>query len=117
MNMESWEVIDWFNINKFKIPKISYFASIIYSIPPSQIENARDFWLARVIARAKRATLTAENLAILVFINKNNGNKSNKETSQTSRQKKWTTSSRATLMTCKKTLMMWKTSSKKTVKI
>jgi len=30
-----------------------------------------------VIARAKRATLTAENLAMLVFINKNKGFKSN----------------------------------------
>ena len=31
-----------------------------------------------MIARAKRATLTAENLAMLVFINKNKGFKSNK---------------------------------------
>jgi len=31
-----------------------------------------------VIARAKRANLAAENLAILVFINKNKGYKSNK---------------------------------------
>ena len=30
-----------------------------------------------MIARAKRATLTAENLAMLVFINKNKGFKSN----------------------------------------
>ena len=69
--MESYEVMDWFNTNQSNIPTISYFASIIHSIPPSQIENERDFSLAGVIARAKRATLTTDNLAMLVFINKN----------------------------------------------
>ena len=69
--MESYEVMDWFNTNQSNIPTISYFASIIHSIPPSQIENERDFSLAWVIARAKRATLTTDNLAMLVFINKN----------------------------------------------
>jgi len=76
--MESYEVKDWFNLNQSNIPTISYFASIIHSIPPSQIENERDFSLAGVIARARRATLTVENLAMLVFINKNNKYKSNK---------------------------------------
>ena len=46
--MESYEVMDWFNTNQSNIPTISYFASIIHSIPPSQIENERDFSLAGV---------------------------------------------------------------------
>ena len=76
--MESYEVMDWFHENQSNIPTISNFASIIHSIPPSQIENERDFSLAGVIARARRATLTVENLAMLVFINKNNKYKSDK---------------------------------------
>ena len=50
---------------------IAHFASIIHCIPPSQIDNERDFSLAGVIARAKRASFTVKNLAMLVFINKN----------------------------------------------
>jgi len=59
--------MDWFNINQSYIPTITYFASIIHSIS----ENERDFSLAGVIARTKRATSTADNLAMLIFINKN----------------------------------------------
>ena len=44
---------------------------IILSIPPSQINNERDFSLAGVIARARRASFTIKNLSMLVFINKN----------------------------------------------
>ena len=47
--MESYEVMDWFNTNQSNIPTISYFASILHSIPPSQIENERDFSLAGVM--------------------------------------------------------------------
>ena len=71
-------MLGWFQANKSSIPTISNFASIIHSIPPSQIENERDFSLAGVIARARRATSTVENLAMLVFINKNKKYKSNK---------------------------------------
>ena len=55
------EVMAWFKLNKLKIPMLSHLASIIHVIPPSQIENGRDFSLAGVIACAKRATLGAEN--------------------------------------------------------
>ena len=65
------EVMAWFKLNKLKIPMISHLASIIHVIPPSQIENERDFSLAGVIACAKRAALSAENLAMILFINKN----------------------------------------------
>ena len=57
------EMMAWFKLNKLKISMISHFASIIHVIPPSQIENERDFSLAVVIACAKRAALSAENLA------------------------------------------------------
>lgn len=50
---------------------IYQFAQIIFSIPPSQIENERNFSLAGVITRARRASFTVENLSMLVFINKN----------------------------------------------
>ena len=50
---------------------IYQFATLIFGIPPSQIENERDFSLAGVIARARRASLTVENLSMLVFIKKN----------------------------------------------
>ena len=73
--MESYEVMDLFNTNQSYILTISYFASIIHSI----FENERDFSLAGVIARAKRATSTADNLAMLIFINKNKKHKSNKK--------------------------------------
>ena len=65
------EVLEWFDQNSSKIPMISHFASIIYSIPPSQIENERDFSLAGVTARAKRASFPVKNLSMLVLINKN----------------------------------------------
>ena len=65
------EVMAWFKLNKLKIPMISHLALIIHVIPPSQIENERDFSLAVVIACAKQAALSAENLAMILFINKN----------------------------------------------
>ena len=79
--MESGEVVDWFIVNKSKIPMISHFASIVHIIPPSQMENERDFSSTGEIARAKRASLNAENLAMLVFINKNNGLQSSEKNS------------------------------------
>jgi len=80
--MESGEVVDWFIVNKSKIPMISHFASIVHIIPPSQIENERDFSSTGEIARAKRASLTAENLAMSVFINKNNGLQSSENSNE-----------------------------------
>ena len=49
---------------------IARFAEIIHSIPSSQIENERDFSLAGVIGRARRTSLTIDNLSKLVFIKK-----------------------------------------------
>ena len=67
----SKDVLEWFKANSFQIPMISHFANIIHCMSPSQIDNERDFSLAGVIARAKRASFTVKNLAMLVFINKN----------------------------------------------
>ena len=54
-----------------KIPMIYQLAEIMNTIPPSQVENERDFSLAGVISRAWRASFTVENLSMLVFLNKN----------------------------------------------
>jgi len=65
------DVYNFYNVNRHRIPMIHRIAMIILSIPPSQINNERDFSLAGVIARARRASFTIKNLSMLVFINKN----------------------------------------------
>lgn len=64
------DVLCWYENNKATILMISNFASSIFAIVPSQIENERDISVAGGIARVKRASMTAENLAMLVFIHK-----------------------------------------------
>ena len=67
----STDVLRWYNLNQPTIPMIYRFALLLFSIPPSQIENERDFSLAGIIGRSRRSSLTVKNLSTLVFINKN----------------------------------------------
>ena len=65
------KVLEWFDQTSSKTQLISHIASIVHSIPPSYIENERDFSLAGVIARAKRTSFRVKILSMLVLINKN----------------------------------------------
>ena len=65
------DVLNWYKENKPAIPMIHEFATFFFTIPASQIENERNFSLAGVIGRSRRASLTVKNLSMLVFINKN----------------------------------------------
>lgn len=63
--------LQWFKSRQGLFPMIYRMALIIHCIPPSQIDNERDFSIAGVFARAKRASMSVEMLSSLVFINKN----------------------------------------------
>ena len=65
------DVWKWYETYKMQIPMVYQLAEIVFCIPPSQIENERDFSLAGVIRRSRRASFTAKNLGMLVYINKN----------------------------------------------
>jgi hAT family C-terminal dimerisation region len=68
---EKGDVLLWYKRREAILPKLSRFARIIFSIPPSQIDNERDFSIAGVFARARRASLSVSTLSNLLFINKN----------------------------------------------
>jgi hAT family C-terminal dimerisation region len=65
------DVLSWYETVKVQIPRLYRFAQIIFSIPPTQIQNERDFSLAGVFTRARRASMTNVMLSNLLFINQN----------------------------------------------
>ena len=54
-----------------QLPLLTIFFEIIFSIVRTQIENERDFSIAGVFNRVRRASISVETLATLTFIHKN----------------------------------------------
>lgn len=65
------KVLEWYKEQHLLVSNLYQFAQAIYSIPPSQIENERDFSLAGVYNRPSRASMTVQMMSNLLFINKN----------------------------------------------
>lgn len=63
------EVIQWYEFRQGSNPIIFCSAHNVFSNTFSQIENERNFSLAGVVCRTRRASFTAENLLMIVFIN------------------------------------------------
>jgi hAT family C-terminal dimerisation region len=55
---EDMDVLTWYESVKYKVPKIHRMATYIFSIPHTQIQNEREFSLASVIGRARRASVS-----------------------------------------------------------
>ncbi len=70
-NPNTDSVLDWYKDRQTLLPMMSSFAAILYSIPPSQIENERDFSLAGVYGCARRSSMSIQMLSSLLFLNKN----------------------------------------------
>ena len=68
---EGVDVLTWYESVKYKVPKIYRMALYIFSIPPTEIQNERDFSLAGVFGQARRASLSVQMLSDLLFINQN----------------------------------------------
>ena len=54
-----------------QLPLLTIFFEITFSIVPTQVENERDFSIAGIFNRVRRASMSMETLATLTFINKN----------------------------------------------
>ncbi len=61
----------WWKDNEQNFPHVGKVARIVLSISASEIENERDFSIAGVFSRARRASMSVANIAQLTFINKN----------------------------------------------
>jgi hAT family C-terminal dimerisation region len=68
---EDIDVLTWYESIKHQVPQMYRLAKIVFAIPPTQIQNERDFSLAGVFTRARRASMTNAMLADLMFINQN----------------------------------------------
>lgn len=63
--------LDWWRENERAFPSLAELASVVFSVPGSQIECERVFSLAGLITAGSRNRLGAENMDMLVFISKN----------------------------------------------
>ena len=68
---EEVDVLTWYESIKYKAPQIYRIATYIFSVPPTQIQNERDFSLAGVFGQARRASLFVQMLSDLLFISQN----------------------------------------------
>ena len=57
-----------------QLPRLSIFFEIILSIVPTQVENERDFSIEGVFNSARRASMTVDTIATLMYSNKNLSN-------------------------------------------
>ena len=68
---DDFDVLNWLQIQKMKLPMLTRFAYIIHSITPSQTENEKDLSLAGIYTSSRCANISVEIFSELILINRN----------------------------------------------
>ena len=65
------DVLGWYQERKLQFPMLARFSTMIFSIPPSQAEYQREFFLTGVFKGSNRARMLVDMLSKLILINRN----------------------------------------------
>ena len=65
---EVTNVLGWYQERQIQFPMLAWFYTMIFSIPPSQAENEREFYLTGVFTGARRERMLVDMLPKIIFI-------------------------------------------------
>lgn len=63
--------VDWWRSKTGVFPKLAFLARRYLSLPASSIESERLFSTCGAVADSRRSSLLPENVAMIIFLNKN----------------------------------------------